>query len=108
VPRKSPHRKPVITRNPLTKARTNFGAIIKRVSTDHECFILERDGLPVAALMDMDEFEDYLELHDPEVGKAVAEGRKEHLAGKSRPAGALLRELEEEEERERRPEKAVP
>jgi prevent-host-death family protein len=53
--RRSPHQKPTVTRIPLTKARINLGAIIKRVYTGKECFILEKDGLPVAALMDVDE-----------------------------------------------------
>lgn len=105
--RRSPHQKPVVTRIPLTKARINLGAIIKRVYTGKECFILEKDGLPVAALIDVDEFEDYLELHDPEVNQAIAESRKEYLTGMSRPAEELLRELEEEEARERAAEKTV-
>ena len=100
------HKLPV-TRIPLTKARANLGAIIKRVHTGKECFILEKDGLPVAALMDIDEFEDYLELQDPGVSKAISESREEYLAGKSRPAAALLRELEEEDEQERQPETGV-
>ena len=105
--RGSPHHKPLVTRIPLTKARINLGAIIKRVYTGKECFILEKDGLPVAALVDIDEFEDYLELQDPEVNQVIAESRKEYLAGKSRPAAELLHELEEEEARERQPEKTL-
>jgi prevent-host-death family protein len=105
--RKRLQHKPVVTRIALTKARINLGAIVKRVYRGKECFILEKDGLPVAALMDIDEFEDYLELHDPEVNKAIAESRSEYLAGRSRPAEELLRELEEEEERERQPEKTA-
>ncbi len=75
--RKSPSHKPVVTRMQLTKARVNFGAIIRRVHTEEEYVVLEKDGLPAAALMDIDEFEDYLELHDPEVKQAIAESRKE-------------------------------
>jgi prevent-host-death family protein len=105
--RRSPPQKPTVTRIPLTKARINLGAIIKRVYTGKECFILEKDGLPVAALMDVDEFEDYLELRDPEVNQTIAESREEYLAGRSRPAEELLRELEEEEVLEREAEKTV-
>jgi hypothetical protein len=57
--------------------------------------------------MDIDEFEDYLELQDPEVNAIIAQSREEYLAGKSRPAEELLRELEEEEEREREPERTL-
>jgi prevent-host-death family protein len=97
----------VITRIPLTKAGINLGAIIKRVYNGKESFILEKDGLPVAALMDVGEFEDYLELHDPEINQAIAESRREYLAGRSRPAEELLRQFEEEEAREREAEKTV-
>ncbi len=101
MPHESPQHKPVVTRIPLTKGRVDLVALVKRVAAGNECFILEKDGQPVAALIDIDEFEDYLELNDPEVSEAIAEGRKEYLAGKSRPAEELLRELKEEEERER-------
>jgi hypothetical protein len=56
--------------------------------------VLEKDGIPVAGLMDIDAFEDYLELQDPEVRAIIAEGRREYRAGKSRPARALLRTLQ--------------
>ena len=105
---KNPQQGPLVTRVPLAQARIDLGALIERVQTSDECFILEKDGLPVAALIDIDEFEDYLELQDPEVNKAISASRKEYLAGQSRPAEELLRELEEEEERERQPASTVP
>ncbi|MCE3248643.1 MAG: Antitoxin Phd YefM, type toxin-antitoxin system [Microvirga sp.] len=102
-----PPDKPALTRVSLTKARAELGALVKRVAAGNECVIIEKDGLSVAALIAIDELEDYLELNDPEVRAAIAEGREEYLAGKSRPAEELLRELEEEEERERQPENAA-
>ena len=47
---------------PITKARVNLGAVVKRIHMDKEYVILEKDGIPIAAMMDVDEFEDYLEL----------------------------------------------
>jgi PHD/YefM family antitoxin component YafN of YafNO toxin-antitoxin module len=85
---------------PLTKARINLGAVVKQVHLNKEYVILEKDGIPIAALMDADEFEDYLELQDPEVRRDIEISRKEYLAGKSRPAEELLAELKAEEERE--------
>jgi prevent-host-death family protein len=82
---------------PITKARINLGDVVKRVHRDKEYIVLEKGGLPVAAIMDIDEFEDYLELQDPRVKRIIEEGTKEYLAGKSRPAEELLDELEEEE-----------
>lgn len=86
----------MITSIPLTKARINLGAIIKRVRLNNEYFILEKDGIPVAGLMDIDEFEDYLELQDPKMREHIRKSNEEYLAGKSRPAGQLLAELRNE------------
>ncbi len=92
--RKAP-KKPMVTTIPITKARTNLGAIVKRVHLNKEYFILEKDGIPIVGIMDVDEFEDYLEVRDSKVRAFIAKGRQEYLAGKSRPAEELLRELQE-------------
>ena len=87
-------RSPVVERLPLTKARINLGAVVKRVHLNKEYIILEKDGIPIAGMMDIDEFEDYLELQDPKVKRIIEKGRQEYLAGKSRPAEELLHELQ--------------
>ena len=81
---------------PLTQARINLGALIKRVRINKERFILEKDGIPVAGLLDIDEFEDYLELQDPKLRTHIRKSNEEYLAGKSRPAEELLGELRRE------------
>lgn len=78
---------------PITKARINLGALVKRVYLNKEYFILEKDGIPIAGLMGADELEDYLELRDPKVRADIRKSHQEYLAGKSRPAEALLAEL---------------
>lgn len=88
----------MVQRLPLTKARINLGAIVKRVHLNKEYFILEKDGIPVAGLMDIDEFEDYLELQDPKVREHIRKSNAEYLAGKSRPYRAFLAELKREEQ----------
>jgi prevent-host-death family protein len=80
----------------ITRARIRLGDVVKRVHRDKEYVVLEKGGVPMAALMDVDEFEDYLELQDPEVKRIIEEGTKEYLAGKSRPAEDLFAELEDE------------
>jgi PHD/YefM family antitoxin component YafN of YafNO toxin-antitoxin module len=84
---------PKVTSIPITKARTNLGALVKRVHLNKEYFILEKDGIPIAGLMDVDEFEDYLELKDPKIREHIRKSYEEYLAGKSRPAEELLAEL---------------
>ncbi|MGH8645072.1 MAG: type II toxin-antitoxin system Phd/YefM family antitoxin [Gammaproteobacteria bacterium] len=85
---------------PITKARINLGSVVKQVHLNKEYVVLEKDGIPIVALMDVDEFEDYLELQDPKVRRDIEISRKEYLASKSRPAEELLAELKAEEERE--------
>jgi hypothetical protein len=47
-------------------------------------------------MMDIDEFEDYLELQDAAVQRHIKKSNQEYLAGKSRPARDLLDELRKE------------
>lgn len=83
----------MVTRVPLTKARINLGSLIKRVHLGKEYIILEKDGIPVAGLMDVDELEDYLELRDPKVRRHIRKSTEEYLAGKSRPMDEYLAEV---------------
>ena len=96
---------PMVRHLPITKARINLGAVVKQVHLNKEYVILEKDGIPIAALMDVDEFEDYLEVRDPKVRRDIEISHKEYRAGKSRPAEELLAELKAEEEREHHIEK---
>lgn len=96
-------KQPMVRHLPITKARINLGDVIKRVNRDKEYIVLEKGGLPVAAIMDIDEFEDYLELQDPEVNRIIEESTKEYLAGKSRPAEEFFAELDEERKKNANP-----
>lgn len=78
---------------PLTKARNSLGAVVKRVHLDKKYVILEKDGIPLAGLMDIDEFEDYLELQDPKIREHIRKSTEDYRAGRSRPADELSREL---------------
>ena len=80
----------MVHRIPITKARINLGQLVRRAHVHKEYFILEKDGIPVAGIMDADEFEDYLELRDPKIREHIRKSREQYVAGKSRPAAALL------------------
>jgi PHD/YefM family antitoxin component YafN of YafNO toxin-antitoxin module len=80
----------MVQRLPLTQARNSLGAVVKRVHLTKGYVILEKDGIPLAGVMDIDEFEDYLELQDPKVRAHIAKSRHEVRAGKSRPARLFL------------------
>jgi PHD/YefM family antitoxin component YafN of YafNO toxin-antitoxin module len=78
---------------PITKARINLGAVVKRVHLNKEYIILEKDGIPIAGIMDIDEFEDYLEMQDPKVRRDIKKSNEDIRAGRVRPARELLTEL---------------
>jgi PHD/YefM family antitoxin component YafN of YafNO toxin-antitoxin module len=80
----------MVNRIPITKARINLGALVKRAHLNGEYFILEKDGIPIAGIMDADELEDYLELQNPEVNRQIAESRKDAEAGRVRDVHELL------------------
>ena len=79
---------------PITKARINLGAVVKRVHLNKEYVILEKDGIPIAGIMDIDEFEDYLELNDPQAQRDIQKSNEDIHAGRTRPAEKLLAELQ--------------
>jgi prevent-host-death family protein len=56
---------PLIRHIPLTQARASLGTIVNDVNRNNEYVVVERGGLPVAVIMDFDEFEDYLDARDP-------------------------------------------
>jgi prevent-host-death family protein len=74
--------KTLVNRLPVTKARINLGALIRRVHNNKEQFILEKNGIPVAAILDVDEYEDYLDTRDPEIKRQIREGQVEYRLGK--------------------------
>ena len=84
---------PVLHRLPITKARINLGQVVRRAHVNKEYFILEKDGIPVAGIMDADELEDYLELRDPKVRAHIRKSYGEYRAGKGRPVEEFLSDL---------------
>jgi PHD/YefM family antitoxin component YafN of YafNO toxin-antitoxin module len=87
---------------PLTQARINLGAVVKRVHLNNEYVVLEKDGIPVAGVMPIDEFEDYLELRNPKARVHIRKSNAEYLAGKSRPAEDFLADLRRQATRKSR------
>jgi PHD/YefM family antitoxin component YafN of YafNO toxin-antitoxin module len=77
----------------MTKARVNLGQIVRRVHVHNECYILEKDGIPVAGLISLNELEDYLDHHDPELEEQIRASAADYAAGRVRPADEFLAEL---------------
>lgn len=51
--------KTLISTIAATEARIHFGDVLRRVHNNHEQLIVEKDGLPVAAILGHAEYEDY-------------------------------------------------
>jgi prevent-host-death family protein len=45
---------------PITKARAMISRLVNRVHVDKERIVLEKSGMPVAALIDIEEFKQFL------------------------------------------------
>ncbi len=82
-----------VNRVPLKLARATIGQLARRAHAGKEIFILESDGIPLAALLDVSELEDYLDTRDPKVRSAIKKSQAEYLAGKAAPARAALQSL---------------
>lgn len=83
----------MLHRLPITEARINLGQVVKRVHLNKEYFILEKDGIPIAGIMNAEELEDYLEARDPAIRTQIKKSNVDIAAGRTRPAGDLLAEL---------------
>ena len=83
----------LVQRIPITQARINLGQVARRAHLNREYFILEKDGIPVAGIMNADELEDYLELRDPGVREQIRKSQEDYRRGRARKAGAFLAEL---------------
>jgi prevent-host-death family protein len=79
---------------PITKARVNLGEVIKRVHLNKDSFVLEKGGIPVAAILDIDEFEDWLETKDPKVKEQIRQGYEEYKKGKTVPLDKFLAKMQ--------------
>jgi hypothetical protein len=85
--------KSIVHRIPLTKARIHLGQVVRRANVNREYFILEKDGIPIAGIMHVDDLEDYLELRDPTLKRQISKSNAEYHRGKTREATEFLAEL---------------
>ena len=86
-------KKRIVKHLPLTDARRHLGEVIRKVKINKDYFILEKDGIPVAGIMDIDEFEDYLDIRDIGIKKQIRKSYDEYRKGKARPARDFLKEI---------------
>ena len=65
-----------------TEAKNRFGALIKRAYMQQEHLIVERDGIPVVAIVPLSDYEALVSSQElpPEAARAVAAGTGQQLA----------------------------
>lgn len=64
-----------------TKLRANFKDALGHVKETKQPLIITERGVPTSALIDIDEFEDYLMMQDKEFMKGMAESIKQKKKG---------------------------
>jgi prevent-host-death family protein len=55
---------PPIERIAISKARSMIGQLVNRVHVDKDRFVLEKSGIPVAALIDIEEYKRFLAFQE--------------------------------------------
>ena len=69
-------KQPMVRTIAATQARIHFGEVLRRVYKGHEHLIIEKDGLPVAAILSHAEYERYQRLlalqQFEELGRSVS------------------------------------
>lgn len=75
---------------PITEARINLGSFVRRVRVNKETFILEKDGFPVAGLIDIDLLEDLLELQSKSINDELQVSQKEVERGELKDARSII------------------
>jgi PHD/YefM family antitoxin component YafN of YafNO toxin-antitoxin module len=85
-----------VIRMPMTKARINLGALVRGVHVRGDVVVLEKDGIPVAGLVDIDALEDFLEIHDPKMQRKIRASMKDYRAGRTRPLSEFIAKLQTE------------
>jgi len=72
---------------------------VRAVNVEGDVVVLEKDGIPVAGLVDIDVLEDYLESRDPALRRRMRESMKAYRSGRARPVREFLDELKAEKSR---------
>lgn len=74
---------------PATTAHRQFGDLVKRAFSGKEHFIVEKDGLPVVAIISMSEYEELMQEHE-----RAEKDRQERLKRFQIAARAIGEEIE--------------
>ena len=78
----------------LTKFRAAMSDILKtNVAGNKQHIVIENNGVPLAVVIGIDDYEDFLDAHDPVVQARIEASAAEARTGKIRPVHKLFREF---------------
>lgn len=78
---------------PVTKARINLGSVLRQAYSQKKSFLLEKSGIPIAGILGIEDFEDWLELSNPSLKNDIQKGYREYKKGKAKSVSTLLKSL---------------
>ena len=78
---------------PITKARINLGGVVRQAYIQKKSFLLEKGGIPVAGILGIDDFENWLEWSNPKLKQNIQKGYKDYKKKKTKPLDSLLKYL---------------
>ena len=66
-----------------SELRSGFKSALLHVKKTKEPLVITERGVPTSVLVCIDEYEDYLSLHDPKLVASIQGARMEHKEGKT-------------------------
>lgn len=78
---------------PVSKARVKFGGVLEQIREKGGRVILEKHGIPIAMIVNIDEYEDYLDSTDPELQKRLKASYRDYKAGRLIPGEQVIAQM---------------
>lgn len=79
-----------------TEARSHFADLLKRVHTGREHMIVEKGGIPVAAIIGMREYEDFLRWRAQEEMRVMGTAMADRLQREGMDEAQFIRSLHDD------------
>jgi prevent-host-death family protein len=77
----------------ITDFRRQLGNLVREVRTKKTHLIIEKDGYPVVGVVDIDQFEDFLDATNPRIKAQIEQSNEDIKAGRVKPIEDLLKRL---------------
>ena len=76
----------------LEKAKKDLPSIVEKLHSG-DFVIVQKNGRPIAGIVDVDDMKDFVELRNPVIKKQITRGYHEFKAGKTVAARSFLKSL---------------